>query len=103
MFKIVDESIISLEDFSTWSGATETKNRIIDEDKVAEFDNLIADCYPEGLSSTELNDLLWFEEDWIYEQLGITDEEEDDDSEEDGDDENSTGGISEDVDSGVLE
>jgi hypothetical protein len=37
---------------------------------------------------TDVNDLLWFEDEWIFEQLGIDpDEDEDDDEEEDDDDE----------------
>ena len=40
------------------------------------FDNLICDLYPDGLTETQLNDLLWFEEDWIFETLGISKEDE---------------------------
>ena len=72
-----------LVDFDAWSGAVETKERIIQEDKAEDFDSLIEDLYPDGLSETQLNDILWFEEDWIYESLGIADEEEEEDEEED--------------------
>ena len=34
--------------------------------------------YPDGLSDTELNDLLWFEPEQIYDWLGIEEEEEED-------------------------
>ena len=37
---------------------------------------LIDELYPEGLTDTELNDLLWFDADWILENLGIKEEEE---------------------------
>ena len=47
-----------------------------------EFERLIDDCYPEGISSTQLNDLLWFDSEWVYEALGMTDEDEEDDEEE---------------------
>jgi hypothetical protein len=67
----------TLVNFDAWSGAVETKERIINEGKANEFDSLIEDLYPDGLSETLLNDILWFEEDWIYESLGIEDEEED--------------------------
>lgn len=60
-----------LVDFQTWSGATETKNTIIDLDKAEDFDYLIEELYPDGLSETQLNDILWFEPEWIFEQLGI--------------------------------
>ena len=72
----------TLVNFDAWSGATDTKERIIQEDKANEFDNLIDELYPDGLSETQLNDILWFEEDWIFEMLGISDEEEDDEDEQ---------------------
>jgi hypothetical protein len=66
----------NLVNFNAWSGAVETKERIINEGKAKDFDSLIDELYPDGLSKTHLNDLLWFEEDWIFEQLGIENEEE---------------------------
>ena len=65
----------TLVNFDAWSGAVETKERIINEGKADDFDSLIEELYPDGLSETQLNDLLWFEEDWIFEQLGIEEEE----------------------------
>ena len=67
---------LSIRDFKAWSGATNTKNIIIDNDKAEEFDQLIEEIYPEGISDTYLNDLLWFDADWILETLGISEEEE---------------------------
>lgn len=68
---------------TAWSGARDTVERIEDEGKGDEFVSLIEECYPEGIDRTSLNDILWFEEDWIFEMLGIKDDEE----EESGDDE----------------
>jgi hypothetical protein len=59
----------NLVNFNAWSGAVETKERIINEGKAKDFDSLIDELYPDGLSETHLNDLLWFEEDWIFEML----------------------------------
>lgn len=75
-------SEIGISDFGAWSGAVETKERIISENKEREFDLLIEDLYPDGLTDTQLNDILWFEEDWIFEQLGIEDPEEEDEEED---------------------
>jgi hypothetical protein len=63
-----------LETFNAWSGAIETQERIIEEGKAREFEYLLEDLYPEGLTVTELNDLLWFEEEWLFEILGIEEE-----------------------------
>ena len=60
-----------LVDFQAWSGAIDTKNTIIDHDKQTDFEYLIDELYPDGLSETQLNDILWFEPEWIFEQLGI--------------------------------
>jgi len=68
--KVTNENL-SLINFEAWSGAKDTKETIISEGKVDEFDSLIEELYPDGLSKTQLNDLLWFEDDWIYEMIGI--------------------------------
>lgn len=68
--RIVKE--ISVEDFEGWSGANDTIEVIEKTGKVDEFDNLIEELYPDGLSETSLNDLLRFDYEWIYETLDIT-------------------------------
>lgn len=67
---------ISLEDFEAWSGGLDTLNRVINAGKVDELDSLLSMEYPEGIDETELNDLLWFEDEWIYQTLGIRTESE---------------------------
>jgi len=64
--------------FDAWSGAKDTKETIIDAGKSDEFDALIEELYPDGLSETQLNDILWFESDWIFESLGISEDDEED-------------------------
>lgn len=66
---------IKLVDHNAWQGAVETQKRIIKEGKAEDFDYLVEELYPDGLSETSLNDLLWFEEDWLFESLGIDNEE----------------------------
>jgi hypothetical protein len=67
---------ISLYQHNAWSGAVETKNAIIEANMVDEFDALIEELYPDGINETHLNDILWFDEDWIFETLGINQDEE---------------------------
>ena len=43
----------NLRNFETWSGATETKNLILDAGLEEEFEGLIEELYPNGLSDTE--------------------------------------------------
>ncbi len=66
---------ISILDFVAWSGAVSTRDKIINEGKALAFDNYIEECYPDGLSETELNDILWFDSNMIFEYLGIDNEE----------------------------
>ena len=73
--KIIPET--TLKNFRAWAGAVETQEKIIDAGKADEFDQMMEELYPDGLTDTQLNDILWFEEEWIYETLGIpTDDEE---------------------------
>jgi len=72
----------SLSDFDAWSGAKETKEAILSAGKGDDFDSLIEELYPDGLSETALNDILWFEEDWVFEMLGMTEEEEEEEEED---------------------
>lgn len=60
--------------FDAWSGAVETKETIIENRKSQQFDQLIEVIFPDGLTDTELNDILWFETDWVYEALRIREE-----------------------------
>lgn len=82
--KIISET--SLADFTFWSGAETTAQRIWEEKGREGFDQLEAileDLYPDGIDETELNDLLWFDAETVYEWLGIGDEDEEEDEDED--------------------
>ena len=68
---------MTLERFQAWSEAVETKETILNHHKAEAFDQLIEELYPDGIDETQLNDPLWFEEDWLFEVLGIETEEED--------------------------
>lgn len=63
--------IYELSDFTPWSEATKTWDKIIEADKDEEFIQRLDDIYPDGMSKTQLNDLLWFEEEWCYELVGL--------------------------------
>lgn len=65
-----------LNDYRPWSGAVDIYDTIEKYDKLEELERLIDELYPDGISFTELNDLLWFDSDFILEQLNIKEEEE---------------------------
>lgn len=71
--KIYSEDI---ENYKPWSGAVGFYEEIVDAGKLNQLEFILEDIYPEGMSETELNDLLWFEEDIVRDWLGMTEEEE---------------------------
>lgn len=78
---------MSFESFEAWSGAVDTLNTLKDKDLCDRLEAILEDLYPDGMTDTELNDLLWFEEDAIAEWLGFRDWE---DLENDGEEEEET-------------
>ena len=71
--KIYEEK--SLTDFEFWSGAKDTV-KYLTSDELEQLEAILEDAYPDGMEDTQINDLFWFEEDWIAEMLGYTDFEE---------------------------
>ena len=69
-------SEINIADFKAWGGAINTLDRIIAEDKCDELESILEDLYPDGISETELNDLLWFDDETVFGWLGIRTESE---------------------------
>ena len=69
-------SEINIADFKAWGGAIDTLDRIIAEDKCDELESILEDLYPDGISETKLNDLLWFDDETVFNWLGIRTESE---------------------------
>lgn len=63
--------INNIDEFRAWSGAVHTRNAIIENHKQDEFMLLLEELFPEGCSETELNDFLWFDDDFIFSTLDI--------------------------------
>ena len=70
--RIISE--INLRDFEAWSGG-ETTLRNLTEREAVELEKIIEEYYEDGLTETQLNDILWFEDDWICDMLGIDEED----------------------------
>ena len=65
--KITSEK--SLSNFDFWSGAETTANELTNK----EFNIIEAqleDLYPDGIDETQLNDIFWFEQDFVAQMLG---------------------------------
>ena len=70
--KIVEH--INLADFDFWGGAVDRAKYLTKED-VEEIECFLEESVPENnlLTSTEVNDFFWFEEDTIAQLLGYED------------------------------
>lgn len=67
--KIYEEK--SLNDFEFWSGAKDRVKYLTDDD-LEQIEDFLNTEYPDGISDTELNDIFWFEEDFIAQMLGYS-------------------------------
>lgn len=70
-----------------WSGAINTLNTIYENDKENELMNLLNELFAdnEDCTLTTINDFLWFDDEYIFECLDISDEDEEDEDDEDED------------------
>jgi hypothetical protein len=58
-------------DFEAWSGAIYTHETILKANKIGELADLINAIFLNGAEDVKINDFLWFDSDFIFEQLGI--------------------------------
>lgn len=79
--KIISEKGLSR--FEPWSGAVDTFNRVEKAGKIDQLESVLEDLYPDGMTDTELNEILWFDEESVYEWLGMASEDDDEEDEED--------------------
>ena len=63
---------LQLSTFNFWSGA---KNHSFTYSELNEIENSLEELYPEGTSETTINNLFWFEEEFICECIGLDFEE----------------------------
>lgn len=65
---------------NSWGQAVKVLNEIDEADKSEDLMDFLEDLYPEGAEDVELNDLLAYDWEWSFRQIGmpIDDEEEED-------------------------
>ena len=69
---------INFSDFTPWSGAVDTWEKINDVGLLDQFEAELETMYENGISDTQLNDLLCFDSDWCLELVGLNEEDYDD-------------------------
>lgn len=67
-------SDINLRDFEFWSGAKDFVAKLTD-DELDTIEYELEDAYPKGMSDTQINDIFWFNRDFICELLGENEED----------------------------
>ena len=65
----------SIRNFEFWSGAKDTVEELSQQD-LDQIEVTLDDIYPEGMTDAQLNDIFWFERDFIAECLGYQNWEE---------------------------
>lgn len=64
-------------EYEPWGQAREIYGRIEEEGKLDELEQLLEETFTNELpTETAINDLLAYDWEWVYEQLGISDSEE---------------------------
>lgn len=61
---------------NSWSGAIDTLETIEENEKEEELMTLLENIFEDMPTETEVNDFLWFDDDFIFEELGIEEGEE---------------------------
>jgi hypothetical protein len=68
---------INIENLHTWEGGKDTFNTIKEHGKLNELEHLIDEFFIGSTpTETEINDLLWFDDEMIFKHLGINEDEE---------------------------
>lgn len=65
-----------IDNYTPWSGAVCRYNEIVEAGKLADLESILEELYPDGMSETELNDFIWFDEETWREWLDMEEEEE---------------------------
>ena len=67
--------IVDFSDYKPWSGAVDTYELIKDADKLDELEAYFEELYPDGITATQINDILWFDGEEVLKYLGLGDAE----------------------------
>lgn len=70
--KVIKE--LSLSNFDFWGGAKD-RAQMLTIDELDEIERQLEDVYPDGMDETQINDIFWFDFDWVAQMIGYEDEE----------------------------
>ncbi len=67
----ITKEINNFNEIEAWSSAKYTYEIISKNNKQDEFMALLDEIFPDGCTETELNDFLWFDDEFIFSVLDI--------------------------------
>ena len=66
--------ICDFSDYCPWAGAVDAYAKIEEEDKLGELESLLDEWFDGEATVTQINDILWFETEKVFNALGITED-----------------------------
>lgn len=67
--------ICDFSDYTPWSGAVDAYDKIAEMGKLDELETLLDEWFDGEATITQINDVLWFECESVFDALGIPTEE----------------------------
>lgn len=74
MLKVTEEYDFDTLYNNSWGQAVKVLNEIDEADKSEDLMDFLEDLYPDGVDGIELNDLLAYDWEWVYSQIGMPSE-----------------------------
>ena len=74
MLKVIEEVDFDTLYNNSWGQAVMVLNEIDEADMSEELMDFLEDLYPDGADAIELNDLLSYDWEWVYSQIGMPSE-----------------------------
>ena len=69
--------IYDFSDYTPWAGAVDAYDKIDEAGKLDDLESLLEEWFDGEATCTQINDVLWFDYEQVFDALGIsTDEEE---------------------------
>lgn len=79
MLKVIEEVDFDTLYRNSWGQAVSILSEIDEADKSEDFMDFLEDLYPDGVDSIELNDLISYDWEWVYTQIGMPSKDEEED------------------------
>nr|DAG17767.1 MAG TPA: hypothetical protein [Caudoviricetes sp.] len=71
MLKVTEEYDFDALYNNSWGQAVKVLNEIDEHDKSEELIDFLEGLYPDGIDGVELNDLLAYDWEWVYKNIGM--------------------------------